>query len=104
MNEKTNTNNRCDDNLLDGVKTPWSESSKFKKQQCAMPAGVSHTSFNNLNSPYSKTVDINRKSVVEAGSWTNHSPDISPAGVVVPDQDLEMDSVGGNNGIGGKYG
>ena len=74
------------------------------KQPIYLRAFFSDKSFNNLNSPYSKTVDINRKSAVEAGSWTNHSPDISPAGVVVPDQDLEMDSVGGNNGIGGKYG
>jgi hypothetical protein len=56
---------------------------------------------NNFNSPYSQTVEISECSVLEAGSWTNHSSETSPAGEVETDQDLEKEFVDGNNGSGG---
>ena len=46
-------------------------------------------------------MDISEYLVVEAGSWTNHSSETSPAGEVDIDQDLEKEFVDGNNGSGG---
>lgn len=70
---------------------------------------VLHTSYigilsSNCSAWPNKTAEISRILGMEAGSWTNHNPDTSPAGEVVPDQDLEMVSEDRNNGIGGKYG
>ena len=102
---ETNTSNRCDDQLLNGLKILGSENFKLKKQQCAKTTRVSHTSLieiltNNFNSPNSQTVEISECSVLEAGSWTNHSSETSPAGEVETDQDLEKEFVDGNNGSG----
>ena len=99
----TNTSNRCDDQLLNGLKILGSENFKFEKQQCAKTARGSHTSLtNNFSSPNSQTVEISEGSVLEAGSWTNHSSETSPAGEIDIDQDLEKEFVDGNNGSGGK--
>ena len=101
----TNTSNRCDDQLLNGLKILGSENFKFEKQQCAKTTRVSHTSLigiltNNINSPSSWAVEISECSVLEAGSWTNHSSETSPAGEADIDQDLEKEFVDGNNGNG----
>ena len=45
MQGETNTSNRCDDQLLNGLKILGSENLKFKKQQFAKTTRVSHTSL-----------------------------------------------------------